>query len=153
MSNFVLDGEYSVSDLIRLVRDNAADYFKRECVFENVKSVKDYLKTVIGLEEREHFSVLFLDSKHQLISFETLFSGTVDSSAVYPREVVKRALELNASALIFAHNHPSGDPKPSNADIEITRKLKNVLSLVEVRVLDHIVVGKECVSMAESGML
>ena len=152
MESFVLNGEYTVYDLMAMVREQVGEYFKRDWVAKNASAVKAYLKTAIGLEQRERFCVMFLDNKHQLIAFETLFSGTVDASAVYPREIVKRALELNACAVIFAHNHPSGKPEPSQSDITITRKLKDALALIEVRVLDHIVVGEECTSMAERGL-
>jgi len=105
-------------------------------------------------QKDEHFSCLFLDNHHRLISFERLFSGTIDGASVYPRVVLRRALELNAAALIFTHNHPSGLPEPSEADKAITSRLKNALNLVDIRVLDHIVVGSEgTVSMAERGML
>jgi DNA repair protein RadC len=105
-------------------------------------------------DNEEVFSVLFLDSKHRILAYERLFSGTVDSASVYPRVVVKRSLKWNAAALILAHNHPSGSVEPSEADKVITRRLKDAMSLIDVRVLDHIVVGFEgwC-SMAERGWL
>ncbi len=102
----------------------------------------------------EVFACLFLDNRHRVIRFEELFRGSIDGASVYPREVVKRALALNAAAAIFAHNHPSGVAEPSAADTRITQRLKTALALVEVRVLDHIVVGDgEAVSFAESGLL
>ncbi|HDI3149936.1 TPA: hypothetical protein PMB01_003831, partial [Vibrio cholerae] len=85
--------------------------------------------------------------------FKELFRGTVDAASVYPREVLKEALNVNAAAVIFAHNHPSGDPEPSQADRHITQRLKDALSLVDIRVLDHVVVGKSSVSFAERGWL
>ena len=104
--------------------------------------------------EREEFLTVFLNAQHQLIACETLFQGTIDASSVYPREVVKRALQLNACAVIFAHNHPSGNPEPSQADQRITTRLRDALALVDVRVLDHVVVGGvETVSFAERGLL
>lgn len=104
-------------------------------------------------EEREHFEVAFLDAKNKLIAAERLFSGTVDSSEVYPRIVLQRALRLNAAALIVAHNHPSGDPEPSKGDIAMTHRLRDVLALVEVRLLDHFVVGRDrVVSMHQKGL-
>ena len=100
------------------------------------------------------FSVIFLDNRHRVISFEIMFRGTIDGSSVYPREVVKTALKHNAAATIFAHNHPSGDPEPSKADESITQRLKEALALVDIRVLDHLVVGSsEIVSFAERGLL
>lgn len=102
----------------------------------------------------EVFAALFLDNRHRVIAFEELFRGTIDAASVYPREVVKRALELNAAAIIFTHNHPSGLPEPSAADKSLTQRLKAGLALVDIRTLDHIVVG-DCttVSFAERGLL
>lgn len=111
-----------------------------------------FLQLEMADDKEEVFSVLFLDSKHRILAFERLFSGTVDAASVYPRVVVKRSLNWNAAALILAHNHPSGSVEPSEADKVITRRLKDAMSLIDVRVLDHIVVGYEgwC-SMAERG--
>ncbi len=108
----------------------------------------------LKLAEREHeiFAVLFLDTRHRVIAYEEIFHGTVDGAAVYPREIVKRALALNAAAVVLAHNHPSGEPDPSRADENLTVRLKDVLALVDVRVLDHIIIGgRESVSLAERG--
>ncbi len=96
---------------------------------------------------------MFLDNQHRLIAFEELFFGTIDSASIYPREVLKAALKVNAAALIFAHNHPSGDATPSQADKQITQRLKEALALVDIRVLDHIVVGDSAISFAERGLL
>lgn len=113
-----------------------------------------YLQTLLQDYEHEVFSVLFLDSQHRVIGFEELFRGTIDAASVYPREVVKRALACNAAAVILVHNHPSGDPEPSDADRRITQRLKEALALVEIRVIDHVVVGSEdCVSLAERGWI
>ena len=103
---------------------------------------------------REAFYVLFLDNQHRVIKGEVLFEGTIDSASVYPREVVKRALDHNAAALILAHNHPSGAAEPSQADRRITRRIGDALALVDIRVLDHFVVGDgEVVSFAERGWI
>nr|WP_298410485.1 DNA repair protein RadC [uncultured Halomonas sp.] len=113
-----------------------------------------YLQTLLQHYEHEVFSALFLDSQHRVIRFEELFRGTIDSASVYPREVVKQALAHNAAAIILVHNHPSGVPEPSDADRRITQRLKEALGLMEIRVLDHVVVGSEgCVSLAERGDL
>lgn len=104
-------------------------------------------------KEHEVFAVAFLDNKHRMIALEEMFSGTVDAAKVYPREVVKRVLQLNAAAVIFGHNHPSGDPTPSQSDRAITRRLKDALGLVDVRVLDHFVVGESWVSMESRGLI
>jgi len=102
----------------------------------------------------EVFSVLFLDAQHQLLAFEEMFRGTLAQTSVHPREVVKRALGLNASAVILAHNHPSGAPEPSRADEALTQVLKSALALIEVRVLDHLVVARGgVVSLAERGLM
>ena len=120
--------------------------------FTSPEDVKQFCQLQIAHEKDEHFCCMFMDSQHRLIAFERLFSGTVDGASVHPRVVVRRCLELNAAALIFTHNHPSGMTTPSQADISITQKLKNALQFVDVRVLDHIVVGTEgCTSMAEAG--
>jgi DNA repair protein RadC len=103
---------------------------------------------------QEVFSCLFLDNKHRVIAFEEMFRGTIDSASVYPREIVKRALQHNAAALILAHNHPSGDPEPSAADRAITAKIRAALALVDIRVLDHCIVGdNRCASFAEMGII
>ena len=101
----------------------------------------------------EVFACLFLDNQHRVLAFEELFRGTIDGASVHPREVVRRALEHHAAAIIFAHNHPSGVAEPSQADRRITERLKDALSLVDIRVLDHFVVGDEVVSFAERGLL
>jgi DNA repair protein RadC len=122
--------------------------------FTSPADVKQFCQLQIAHEKDEHFCCMFMDSQHRLIAFERLFSGTIDGASVYPRVVVRRALELNAAAVIFTHNHPSGEPKPSTNDISITKKLKDALNLVDIRTLDHIVVGREgTVSMAERGCL
>lgn len=113
-----------------------------------------YLRLELAEEKREVFAVLLLDNKHRVLAFRQLFYGTIDGAAVYPREVVRAALECNAAAAILTHNHPSGQPEPSQADQAITRRLVEALGLIDVRVLDHFVVGTEgSVSMAERGMV
>ncbi len=108
------------------------------------------------LRHRPHevFACLFLDNRHRVLRFDELFRGTIDAASVYPREVVKQALACNAAAVILAHNHPSGVAEPSHADCQITRRLQDALALVDIRVLDHLVVGDgETVSFAERGLL
>ena len=125
-----------------------------ENIFTSPQTVRSYLKLQLAEQQREIFCCLLMDSQHRLIQFRELFMGTIDGCAVYPREVVKIALQENAAAVIFAHNHPSGVAEPSTSDERITRRLKEALSLIDVRVLDHIVVGAdEIVSFAERGML
>jgi len=123
-------------------------------LLDSSQTVRDYCKLNIATREHEVFGCLFLNNTHHLIAFEELFFGTIDGAAVYPREVVKRALFHNASALIFCHNHPSGVTEPSRADMAITEKLIKACSTVSIRVLDHIVVTcGECTSMAERGLM
>ena len=108
---------------------------------------------MLGSYEHEVFYALWLDSKHQVLKAQELFRGTVDGASVYPREVIKEGLSCNAAAVIFAHNHPSGVTEPSQADIQITKRLKEALALVDIRLLDHLVVGADVTSMAERGLL
>lgn len=118
------------------------------------EGAKDYLLAQFKPLQREVFACLFLDTRHQLIAFEILFYGTLDATTVHPREVVKRVLELNAAAVILAHNHPSGVAEPSHADQALTRRLSEALALIDVRVLDHIVAGdRAAVSFADRGWL
>ena len=118
------------------------------------QAVKHYLSAHLRHQQREVFCCLFMDNRHCVIACEDLFFGTIDGASVYSREVVKRALALNAAALIFAHNHPSGVAEPSAADQRLTQQLVKALGLVDIRVLDHMVVGEgEVVSFAERGLL
>ncbi|MFQ2919317.1 RadC family protein [Aeromonas allosaccharophila] len=112
------------------------------------------LQAILQSREHEVFAMLFLDNQHRILAYEELFRGTLSSASVYPREVVKRALAINAATLMLVHNHPSGHPEPSRADIEITQRLQSALELVDIRLLDHLVVGGEgAVSLAERGLL
>ncbi|MGU5655077.1 RadC family protein [Aeromonas allosaccharophila] len=112
------------------------------------------LQGLLQTRDREVFAALFLDSQHRILAYEELFLGTLSAATVYPRDVVKRALHHNAAALMLVHNHPSGYPEPSRADIEITLRLQDALALVDIRTLDHLVVGTEgVVSLAERGNL
>lgn len=118
------------------------------------EDTRAYLRSRLGTYPHEVFAGLFLDNRHRVIQYHELFRGTIDGAAVYPREVVRYALEQNAAAVIFAHNHPSGVAEPSEADISLTRRLKEALGLVDIRVLDHMVVGHgEVISLAERGLM
>jgi len=122
--------------------------------FDAPRTVKDFCTLRLATAEAECFDVLFLDAQHRLIEARTMFTGTLTQTSVYPREVVKQALALNAGAVILAHNHPSGLPEPSRADEFLTQTLKSALVLVDVRVLDHLIVGGSSVtSFAERGLL
>ena len=123
-------------------------------VFDSPQRVKDYLGLQLAGRSQEVFAVLFLDAQHRLLRLEELFQGTLTQTSVYPREVLKRALALNAGAVVLAHNHPSGVAEPSRADEYLTQTLKTALKMIDVQVLDHIVVGQgQVVSMAERGLL
>ncbi|MCP5205240.1 MAG: DNA repair protein RadC [Pseudomonadales bacterium] len=104
-------------------------------------------------QEREHFALMLLDNQHKVLECSVIFSGTIDGAAIYPREIVKAALYANAAAVILAHNHPSGQPEPSSADRRITQRIQSALALVDIRVLDHVIVGDTCYSFAQSGEL
>lgn len=122
--------------------------------FNSPEQTRDFLSLKLRAYPYEVFACLYLDNQHRLISFEELFRGTIDSTQVHPREVVRTALKYNAAAVILSHNHPSGVAEPSKADIEITSQLKKALALVEIRVLDHFIVGNDtAISFAERGLL
>ncbi len=124
------------------------------CAFTSPDAVKQYLCLHLGNLPYEAFGVLFLDSQHRLIDYETMFRGTLTQTSVYPREVVTRTLEHNAASVILTHNHPSGALQPSRADEALTQTLKNALALIDIRVLDHVIVsGNKAISMAELGLM
>lgn len=123
-------------------------------IFTNPAAARRFLVSRLNHRPREVFGCMFLNNRHRMIEFQELFLGTIDSATIHPREVVKHALSVNAAAVIFAHNHPSGDPQPSRQDRDITQQLKEALALVDIRVLDHIIVGQgQSTSMAELGWI
>lgn len=143
-----------VAAVLELARRAVLEQLSQRPVFETPAQVKHYVQLQLGALAHEVFAVLFLDAQHRLLHYEEMFRGSLTQTSVYPREVVKRGLELNAAALIFAHNHPSGVAEPSRADEHLTQTLKSALALVDVRVLDHLVVGRGAViSFAERGLL
>lgn len=140
--------------VLEMSRRHLAERLRRDSALESPQAVRDYLKAQLRHEPHEVFGCLFMDAKHRVLAFEVLFRGSIDSASVYPRQVVKRALANNAAALILTHNHPSGVSEPSQADRVLTQRLKDALALVEVRVLDHFIVGDgEPLSMAELGWM
>ncbi|MCW1938831.1 DNA repair protein RadC [Pseudomonas sp. MDMC_285] len=140
--------------VLEMSRRHLAERLRRDSALESPQAVRDYLKAQLRHEPHEVFGCLFLDAKHRALAFEVLFRGSIDSASVYPRQVVKRALANNAAAAILTHNHPSGVSEPSQADRVLTQRLKDALALVEVRVLDHFIVGDgEPLSMAELGWM
>ena len=140
--------------VLELARRSLTEELAARPVFDAPTKVKDFLRLQLGSRDHEVFAVLFLDAQNRLVRLEEMFRGTLTQTSVYPREVVKRALELGAAAVILAHNHPSGAAEPSRADEYLTTTLKSALALVDVRVLDHLVVGQgEVASFAERGLL
>lgn len=139
--------------VLELSRRYLSERLQRGDMLADPETVRQYLSSRLRDLKAERFCVAFLDNHHRLIAFEDLFHGTIDGASVYPREVVRRSLHHNAAAVIFAHNHPSGIAEPSQADERITRELKSALALIDVRVLDHFIVGDRVVSMAERGAL
>lgn len=138
--------------VLELARRAMAQQLQQRRLLDSAATVKAYVQLHLAHKQHELFAVLFLDSQHQLIALEELFRGTLGQACVYPREVVIRALHHHAGAVILAHNHPSGQVTPSQADRQLTQSLRAALSLVDVRVLDHIIVGPgAALSMAEEG--
>lgn len=152
-----VDGQYRVAtpeEVLSQAWSVLADRVKPGASLSSPQDVKDFLRLEIGHLEHEVFGVVFVDSQHRLIEMQQMFRGTVSQTSVYPREVVKEALKLNAAAVLLFHCHPSGLAEPSRADEYLTQTLKSALSLVDVRVLDHLIVGHTTVtSMAERGLI
>ena len=143
-----------ITAVMELARRSLAQRLAQRTVLSSPQQVKDFLRLQLAHEGQEVFAVMFLDVQNQLIRFEEMFRGTLSQTSVYPREVVKRALALQASAVILAHNHPSGTAEPSRADEFLTQTLKQALQLIDVRVIDHLVVGgDQAISFAERGLL
>ncbi len=139
---------------LELGRRYLATTLDRSDALSSPADTRNFLRARLRGYPHEVFACLFLDNRHRVISFDELFTGTIDSASVHPREVVRRALQHNAAAVILAHNHPSGIAEPSHSDEAITRRLRDALALIDVRVLDHLVIGdSEAVSFAERGLL
>jgi len=139
--------------VLEMARRYLSEGLQRGDSLTSPQETRQFLTSRLRDYSHEVFAVLFLDQRHRVIKFEEMFRGTIDGASVYPREVVKKSLEYNAAAVIFAHNHPSGVAEPSQSDERITQRLKEALSLVDIRVLDHFVIGDEVVSFAERGLL
>ncbi|MGE0188126.1 MAG: DNA repair protein RadC [Steroidobacteraceae bacterium] len=144
----------TADEILKAARIVIARRVRRGTSFASPAEARDYLRLKLADRDHEVFAVLFLDTRHRLIEYCELFRGTIDGANVHPREVVKEALARNAAAVILVHNHPSGVAEPSHADELITRRLKDALALVEIRVLDHLIVACGTVeSFAERGLL
>ena len=151
-----IQGNYCMidsDDLITAATSHIQSIFSNGPALSSPASAASKLQALIGHYDYEVFYALWLNSQHQIVQHGELFRGTIDSASVYPREVVKAGLACNAAAVIFAHNHPSGHAEPSNSDIQITKRLKEALGLMDIRVLDHFVIGSTTTSMAEFGLL
>ena len=140
-------------EIIAAAHDAINKRFCRGAAIISPAASREFLRLRLGHLEHEIFAVLWLDSRHQILYFEELFRGTIDEASIHVREVAKSGLKHNAAACILAHNHPSGVSEPSAADRSITSELKDALDLIGIRVLDHIVIGKDCQSFAERGLL
>ena len=144
----------TAEQILEAAREAIEHKTQRGASFTSPAAVKEYLRAKLAGFEHEVFAVLFLDTQHRLIEYAEMFRGTIDSASVYPRELVKEALRLNAAAVIVSHNHPSGNPEPSAADKAMTAQLRQGLALVDVRTLDHVIVaGSRTTSFAERGLL
>ncbi|WP_144930209.1 MULTISPECIES: JAB domain-containing protein [unclassified Pseudomonas] len=151
---YLVESPVTETNILLMARQLANLRLRRGRALTSPKEIFSHLQALLGDYEHEVFALLLLDSRHRMIVFHELFRGTLDSASVYPREVVKAALEHNAAATVLVHSPPSGDPEPSQADLTLTHKLREALNLVGVRTLDHIVVGhKGCISLAEQGYL
>lgn len=142
---------FTEDQILQLATAISADRLRRKragFTIESPAAARDSIGHFFGNPEEEQFAVLWLDTKHNVIKDEVLFRGTIDGASVYPRVVVKHALLYNAAAVIIVHNHPSGEPAPSSADEQLTKRLKEALQLVDVRLLDHVIVGDEFFSFA-----
>ncbi|KAF0811015.1 DNA repair protein RadC [Alcanivorax sp. S71-1-4] len=147
-------GYVSPDQLVQIAADILLENLTDQKNLTRPEDAARFLQLALATEKNEHFSVLFLNNLHQVICFEKLFCGTLNAATVYPRVVMQRALAHNAGAVIFAHNHPSGCPNPSEADRVITRRLSEALALIDIRVLDHFIVSQShWVSLAERGWL
>jgi len=147
-------GYAAVQGALELAHRHLESRLRRGTAFSTPSDTRRYLRARLRAHENEVFACLFLDNRHRLIRFEELFHGTVNGASVHPREIAKRALRLNAAALIIAHNHPSGVAEPSHADRAITERIRDAMTLIDIRLMDHLVVGDgEVVSFAERGWL
>lgn len=139
---------------LELSRRHLLSTLQRGDALTSPTDTRSYLSAQLRHREREIFACLYLDNRHRVLGYEELFFGTIDGASVHPREVVRRAIAHNAAAVILAHNHPSGVTEPSRSDEDITRRLKDALALVDVRVLDHMIVGDGAItSLAERGLI
>lgn len=139
--------------ILEMAKRHLGEDLKRKSALTSPDDTRNYLQSMMRDYAHEVFACLMLDNKHRVITFRELFTGSINSASVYPREVVKQALADNAAAVILAHNHPSGVAEPSQSDIHITKRLVHALELVDIRVLDHLIIGDNVVCFSERGLL
>jgi DNA repair protein RadC len=146
--------EATLDEIMTGARHALSRHVRKGTLMDSPKATADYLMARLATREFETFTLIYLDNRHRLIACDDLFRGTIDGASVHPREVVKEALRHNAAAVILAHNHPSGVAEPSQADELITRRLREALALVDIRVLDHVIIaGADSISFAQRGLL
>jgi DNA repair protein RadC len=146
--------EATLDEIMTGARAALSRHVRKGTLMDSPKATTDYLTARLATREFETFTLIYLDNRHRMIACQDLFRGTIDGASVHPREVVKEALRHNAAAVILAHNHPSGVAEPSQADELITRRLREALALVDIRVLDHVIIaGAESISFAQRGLL
>ena len=151
---YKVKGTVSADEIVTMAKELLSHRFVKGKLIHDPSDCKDFLTLKMSHLDHEVFSIIFLDNCHKVLAYEELFRGTIDGASVYPREVLKRSLQLNAAAVILAHNHPSGESEPSQSDVQITQRLIKALELVDIRVLDHIVIGGNShISMAERGLI
>jgi DNA repair protein RadC len=151
---YLVETPVTAEDILTMARQLARQRLAKGTSITQPTAAFQYLQASLRHYEYEVFGVLFLDNKNRVIAFEELFRGTLDAAAVYPREIVKRALECSAAAVILVHNHPSGCAEPSESDKAITWRIRDALNLLDIQTLDHVIVGADtCVSLAERGII
>ncbi len=143
----------TAEEILDLASEIAAEKLNNGMIVESPDQAEKVIQHHFGNPENEQFAVLLMDTKHKVLGFEVLFHGTIDGASVYPREVVKAALKHNAAAIILVHNHPSGITTPSDADEKLTKRLQEALALVDVRILDHFIIGHDVYSFAQNHLL
>lgn len=141
--HYLLEKSVSAKEILQMANYLAKQFLKKGTNLTSPERCFAYLQTILQDRDHEVFGVIFLDQQHRIICYEELFRGTVNQANVYPREIAKLCIQFNAAAVILFHNHPSGMPQPSKSDISLTKRVKEALTLFEVRTLDHVVIGRE----------
>ena len=153
-NSYVLNGTYSEDTLLGIAETILLDRIYEKPIINSADDIQQYLKLHFREMKTEVFCVVFLNTQHEILAIENLFTGTIDGAAVYPREVIRKVIDHNAAAVILAHNHPSGHAEPSKSDYAITDRITRALKLIDTRVLDHIIIGSaDAVSFAVEGWL